>query len=288
MLDDYDNLSAANPFWIVSGELLTEVYHAKIKVIAQLFANNSDLSKVWDSAQATIPQRTTCFELLVHRRIIEIIDETLVARYETPLTFTEEELNVLSRSANLVTSDAPAWVLEMNEIAEWLPTRIHTTLPEMLRNEFLFVIDPAKKEAAFRLAAEKLGTVEQIEALIARVFDQQLKRLKQRWLAALSVVHTESLPHQSNGLIAAQRVLRRKPSRTRDKQRANRDRLIAEIDDASETITEFIRLMDERKVKPQPTWSGWPGSWKEAYKNPHMRRLIHQDKSRALSRGQHK
>jgi hypothetical protein len=287
MIEDYANLSDTNPFWLVSSELLGDVFRAELKAIARLFSNYPDLQKFLDAPQATIPQRTTCFELLVHRRIIEIISETLAARYENPLTFNEEETWALSRSANLVRSDAPAWVLEMNEVAEWLPARIHAAQPELLRDHVLYAIDPAKKEAAFRMVAETLGTVDQIQSLIARVSEEQLQRLTGRWSAALPLVHSEGRPHESDGLPAARRALKRKPTRTRDKQRAVRDRLIAEIDDAAETTTEFLQLMDERKVKPQPTWSGWPGSWKQAYKDPVLRRLIHQDKSRALSRAQH-
>lgn len=288
MIEDYTNLSDTNPFWLVSSELLGDVFRAELKAIARLFSNYPDLHKFLDAPQATIQQRTTCFELLVHRKILEIIDETLVGRYEDPLVFNAEEQSTIAKSANLVTSDAPAWVLEMNEVAGWLPARIHAALPELLRDHVLYVIDPGKKEAAFRMAAETLGTVEQIQSLIAQVFDEQLQRLTERWSAALPVVHNEGLPHQSDGLPATQHVLRRKPTRTRDKQRIARDRLIAEIDDASETVTEYLKLMDERKVKPQPTWAGWPGSWKQAYKDPLLRRLIHQDKSRALSRVRHR
>ena len=53
-----------------------------------------------------------------------------------------------------------------------------------------------------------------------------------------------------------------------------RDKTIAEIDDVAPTVLEFIKLMDERNVKPQPTWPGWPGSWSQAYKDPRIRKLI--------------
>lgn len=77
---------------------------------------------------------------------------------------------------------------------------------------------------------------------------------------------------------------KRKPKRKRDRQRMIRDNLIAELDEIAETPGEFLRLMDERNVKPQPTWNEWPGSWVKAYLNPRLRDLIHKDKSRALSR----
>jgi|HubBroStandDraft_2_1064218.scaffolds.fasta_scaffold30927_2 hypothetical protein len=283
MPENYDSLIDTNPFWFVSSEVLTGVYRAEINVIAQLFSNYPALRKFLDTPQATIQQRTTCFELLVHRRIIEVVDETIAALYEKPLTFNEDESRAVSKSANLVTSDAPAWVLEMNAVADWLPTRIHAALPEGLRDHVLCVIDPKKREAAFRLAEETLGTLEQVQSLIARVFDEQLQRLSERWSVTTSPVHSESHFDRSNRRPAAQRIVRRKLNRTRDKLRIARDRLINEIDDTSQTMREFIRLMDERNVKPQPTWQ-WPGSWSRAYQDPHLRKLIHQDKSRAISR----
>jgi hypothetical protein len=283
MPEDYDSLIDTNPFWFVSSELLTEVYRAEVNVIAQLFSNYPALRKFLDTPQATIQQRTTCFELLVHRRIIEVVDETIAARYEKPLTFSEDESRAVRKSANLVISDAPAWVLEMNEVADWLPTRIHAALPEGLRDHVLSAIYPEKREAAFRLAQESLGTLEQVQSLITRVLDEQLQRLSERWSVTTSPVPSKSHFDRSNRRPAAQHIVRRKPARTRDKLRIARDRLIYEIDDTSQTISEFIRLMDERNVKPQPTWQ-WPGSWARAYQDPHLRKLIHQDKSRAILR----
>jgi hypothetical protein len=79
---------------------------------------------------------------------------------------------------------------------------------------------------------------------------------------------------------------KRTSRRTHDKRRMKRDKLIAGIDEVSPTINGFLKLMDERSVQPQPTWSGWPGSWSKAYLDPCLRKLIHQDKSRALARVQ--
>jgi hypothetical protein len=283
MPENYDSLVDTNPFWFVSSEVLTRVFRAEINVIAQLFSAYPALRKFLDTPQATIQQRTISFKLLVHRRIIEVIDDTIAARYEKNLTFNEYESHAVSESANLVTSDAPAWVLEMNEVAAWFPTRLHAALPEGLRDHVLCAIDPKKRAAAFLLAEETFGTIEQVQSLIARVFDEQLQRLSERWPVTTSPVHSESHFDRSNRRPAAQRIVRRKLNRTSDKLRIVRDRLIYEIDDISQTMTEFLRLMDARKVKPQPTWE-WPGSWARAYQDPHLRKLIHQDKSRAISR----
>ncbi len=113
----------------------------------------------------------------------------------------------------------------------------------------------------------------------ANSYDQQLQRLERRWAAARPVANPviEIIKQRPE-------PRKRKPRRTRDKLRLLRDKEIAEIDDIAETIGEFLQLMDEREVKPQPTWSTWPGTWLRAYKDPHLRELIHKDKSRALAR----
>ncbi|HEV2304196.1 MAG TPA: hypothetical protein VGR93_01635 [Candidatus Acidoferrales bacterium] len=276
MSADFDDLDAfaPRPFWFVSAELLAEMWHAEINAIIQLFANHPELRKLFDAPEATIQQRSACFELLAHRKIVETVAETFLGRYEDSPGLSEKESSAVGDSQSLVSPDAPAWLLEMNEVAELLPVHIHHALPEPLREEGWYRNDSARDEAV-RLAARTLSTVEQIQILTARVIDEQLQRLRRRWSATVGAVETH---------------LRKKKKirRTSDALRLRRDQLIAEIDDVSATVTEFIQLMDERKVRPQPTWSGWPGSWKEAYKIPRLRRLIHQDKSRALSRRRRK
>lgn len=176
---------APRPFWFVSPELLADVLRAEIKAIVQLFAKHPDLCKLFEVPETTIPQRTVCFELLAHRKIVETVDEAFLGRYQDPPALDDEESNALRRTQNLVTSDATAWVLEMNEVAEWLPVRIHSALPEPLREEGFYRNDPAR-DAAVRSAANTLSTVEQIQALTARVFDEQLQRLRKRWSATLA------------------------------------------------------------------------------------------------------
>ena len=147
----------------------------------QLFAKYHDLPKFFDAPEATIPQRTACFELLAHRKVIETIEENFLGFYLNPPTFSDPESSAYKRSLNLVSSDAPAWVVEMNEVAEWLPIRIQSALPEPLR-EGRYTNDPVKDEA-IRSSAKTLSTVEQIQALTVRVFDEQLHRLRERWSA---------------------------------------------------------------------------------------------------------
>ncbi len=172
---------APRPFWFVSAELLADVLRAEI---VQLFGKYPDLPKLFDTPETTIPQRTVCFELLAHRKIVETVDETFLGRYQDSPALGDEDSNALRRTQNLVRSDGPAWVLEMNEVVEWLPVRIHSALPEPLRAEG-YRNDPARDEAV-RSAANTLSTVEQIQALTARVFDEQLQRLRKRWSATLA------------------------------------------------------------------------------------------------------
>jgi hypothetical protein len=279
MSADYEEFFVPQPFWFVSEELLTSLWHAELNAIMGLFAKYPDLRKLFDAPEATVPQRTTCFDLLAHLKVIEIIDETFSGRYEESPAHSGEESNALTRSQNLVSPDAPAWVREINDVAELLPSRICHALPELLRDRVAAITDPVKGEA-IRSAAGTLSTVERIQTLMQQVFDQQLQRLAARWTVAPPTVMAKG----SADVAEVRQRNKRKRLRKRDMVRMNRDKLIAEIAEVAETPTEFLRLMDERKIKPSPTWNGWPGSWAQAYMNPRFRKLIHQDKSRALLR----
>jgi hypothetical protein len=128
-------------------------------------------------------------------------------------------------------------------------------------------------------AANKLSSLEEIQKLNTEIFGQQLQRLERRWSTSEPVTNLVR-----EIVVREQKSNKPKSLRTPDKQRIARDKLIFQIDDAAPTIHEFVKLMDERKVPPQLTWSGWPGSWSKAYKDPRFRKLIQQDKSRALVR----
>ncbi len=271
MSADYETLFPPRPFWFVSAELLTNLLHAELSAIMKLFAKWPDLRKLFDAPEATFPQRTACFELLAHCKVIETIDEILSGGgyLESP-ALSDEESTALACSQNLVSPDAPAWVREANDVAELLPFRIRRALPEPLRDE-ISITDPVKGEAA-RSAVKRVSTVEQLQSFTNGVLEQQLRRLQSRW-------STDVFPERQ-----MRRSSKRKNLHTRDALRMRRDKLIAEIAEVARTPDEFLQLMDERKVQPQPTWNAWPGSWTQAYKSLHLRKLIHQDKSRALSR----
>ena len=167
-------------------------------------------------------------------------------------------------------------MLEINKAARLLPSHIFDALPEPLHRGGFTASDGVEIED-IRSAASKLSNLQEIQALSRKVLDQQLERLERRWAAARPVAN----PSQES-IVRGPGPSKRKGQRTHDKQRALRDKAIAGIDDAAETMPEFLKLMDERKVKPQPTWSEWPGSWREAYKNPRLRELIHTEINPAL------
>jgi hypothetical protein len=251
---------------------------AELNTLHQLLTEYPDFRKWFDSPKATLSERKVCFALLAHRKLCQLIDEKRVSMYDDPLSLDDRQLHALSQTSNLVAGDEPAWVREMNEVVERLPPRILAALPEPLRSQSFNTGNPEKDEAS-RSATMTLSTVEQIQALTEQVIDQQWRRLAGRWP---TTIVSQAPPMQSNGKTLQPN--KKKSPRKRDKQRIGRYQEIAEIADISETNIEFLQTMDERKVKPQPTWSGWPGSWVQAYKNERLRKLIHQDKSRAISR----
>jgi hypothetical protein len=166
----------------------------------------------------------------------------------------------------------------MNQVVERLPAYIFNSLPKPLRMGG-YNPDSPEQMQAIQSAKEPFSNVEQIQALTGQMLDQQLRRLEGRWSAAQPVTNVVK------EIIVQERESKKsKGLRTRDKLMIARDRVIAEIDEVAPTVLEFLKLMDERNVKPQPTWSGWPGSWLRAYNDLRLRKLIHQDKSRALAR----
>ena len=280
MFEDSEPLFTPRPFWFASTELLTKVFHAEICVVTQLLTKYPNFSDLLDAPDATVPERSACFTLLAHRKLIEIVDEMFVTRYDESPSLDDVESSTLDRTFNLVAADAPAWVQEMGQVVDGLPAHIRTRLPEPLRTEG-FDHDNPERMQAIQSAAKNLESAEQIKVLTGRVLDQQLQRLEGRWGASRPGTNlVREIIVQGRG------PTKRTSRRTHDKRRMKRDKLIAEIDELSPTINEFLKLMDERSVQPQPTWSGWPGTWSKAYLDRCLRKLIHQDKSRALARVQ--
>src|SRR5438034_394799 len=112
MFTDYEPLFSPRPFWFASTGLLTKVLHAEFNAVTQLLAKYPDLPNLLDAPQATVQQRSACFALLAHRKLIETICEMFTARYEDSPSLSDVESNALNRTHNLVAADAPVWVLE--------------------------------------------------------------------------------------------------------------------------------------------------------------------------------
>jgi len=119
--------------------------------------------------------------LLAHRKIIETISDIFVGRELSP-SLSKKGRKVLRRTQNLFADDAPGWVLEVNEVAGLLPSRIYDTLPEPLRRGGLNREDPEQVHA-FESARKVLNDLGEVQALIGRVLEEQLHRLEDRWKA---------------------------------------------------------------------------------------------------------
>jgi predicted DNA-binding protein YlxM (UPF0122 family) len=190
MFEDNDYLTPPLPFWFASPELLGDLYRAELTVVSRLLSENLELPKLFDAPEATPTQRTTCFALLAHRKLAETIDETFVGRYELPPLLSDAESSAFYRTLNLVSSDAPPWVLDMDNVVELLPQRMLEFLPEPLRRQGF----DRKDDSAQLEAMQSFSTVEQIQTFTKTVFDQQLRRLELRWSATIPAFNQ---PHQA-------------------------------------------------------------------------------------------
>jgi len=175
-------LSSDNPFWFASEELLTDVLRDEIRLVNELFARHPDLPEFFDLPEATVPQRKACFTVLVHSYLMGEIYETFAGRYIQPLSLGDEEKEALRRTQRLVASDAPAWALEVDQVAELLPSRVYGALPEPLyKGGYGYDSNNQTEVDTIRAAAKTLSSVEQLQVLIGTVVDEQLQRLEARW-----------------------------------------------------------------------------------------------------------
>ncbi len=177
-----DDLSSPNPFWFASEELLIAIFRTEVNALIQLLANYPDVRSLFDVPHATALQRRDCFNLLVHHKLMEIVDDGLAERYADPLPLGEAESKALDRTQALVGLDAPTWVQEIDGVVESLPFHIFNALPEQLRVQG-YDANNASQVEAIKSAAETLSSGENIQALIGEVLGQQLQRLERRWAA---------------------------------------------------------------------------------------------------------
>jgi DNA-directed RNA polymerase specialized sigma24 family protein len=202
-------LFSERPFWFAKDDLLTDLLRAEIHSIRQLFARHPDLREFFDLAEATAQQRGVCFAVLAHRALMDEIYETFAARYEQSSSLGDEENDVLSRTRSLVVADAPAWVLEVHQVAELLPSRLYDTLPEPLRRGGFNTSDEAEVEI-INAAASRLSKLQEIQALMGKVVDEQLQRLEKRWSATTVQVREPAAPKKSKRELKGMEGLKRK------------------------------------------------------------------------------
>src|SRR6266481_5825509 len=123
-------LSSDNPFWFANEELLTDLLRDEINLVTQLFSRHSDLREFFDLPEGSVEQRAACFAVLAHRTLMDEIYETFAGRYEQSPSLGGDENDILRRTRDFFADDAPAWVLEVNEVAQRLPSRVYDALPE--------------------------------------------------------------------------------------------------------------------------------------------------------------
>ena len=254
MFADYEP-SYPRPFGFATSELLTGVLRAEINLVSQLLAKYPNVRKLLDEPHATVQQRTACFTLLAHRKLMEMISEVFASRHQESPALSDVESDAVRRTNNLVADDAPAWALEMHQVVERLPAHIYAELPEPLRT-----------------AKDLLNNAEQLQALTARVLDQQSKRLVQRW---------------SKGVVKVRGPNKRKGWEQREKlyeaiRRAlNANRSLQGI--------ELCAELDRRHAPPLCDWvvrGEWRKglTWKEAWSNKRLRSRIRRVRQEAQKR----
>jgi hypothetical protein len=277
MFADTEYLFSPRPFWFASEELLTNVMTAEINAVTQLFARYPDIRNLFDTPEATVPQRIACFALLAHRKLMEIIYETFASRYEQSPSHGDTESNALSSTHNLVAADAPAWVLELNEVAERLPSYIHNSLPEPLRVGG-YDSNNSAQVATIESAAKTLSSVEQIRALTEGVIDEQLRRLERRWSAIPTTIVRVREPNK------------RGPNKRKGwEQREKLYRAIREVLTRNPSLQgmKFCAELDKRHAPPLYDWmklGQWRDglTWKEAWNNPDLLPKIRRVRQEAM------
>jgi hypothetical protein len=180
MFAEGEPLSSYSPFWFAKEDLLIDLLRAEFHSIRELFAKHPGLREFFDFPEATPQQRAACFAVLAHRNLVGEIYDQFAGLWQQSPSLGDEENEAIALTQNLFTDDAPAWVLEVNEVAELLPSRIYKALPEPLRRGG-FNGGNAEEVEFINSVASKLSSVEHIHALTEKVLDEQLRRLQGRW-----------------------------------------------------------------------------------------------------------
>jgi len=237
--------------------------------VKKLIERHPDLLGLFDGPEATVSQRKLCFALLAHREVLEIINQLFADRYERLSAISDEELKVTNLTADLISSDAPEWALEMRRVGNRLAGHLRDALPPPLEAEGYNSNNPAQLEA-IRIAANTLDTVEKLQTWIEKVLNRQLQRLEPRWKA---IRMQARVPNKRKGWeqkqklhVAIQKVLSAKPSLQG---------------------MEFCAELEKRHPLPLLDWTErgeWRKglTWKEAWGIPSLRRKIRRVRQEAM------
>lgn len=279
--------SSDNPFWFANDELSTDLLRVEIHTVAQLFAEHADLSTFFDLPEPTPEQRTACFTVLAHCALIAEIYERFAGQYSQSPSLGDEEKYVHERTRTLFDSDAPTWVLELNEVAQLLPARIYEALPEPLRRGSGFYANDPVQTEHIASAARDLSSVERIQALVERVFREQLQRLEGRWSASIFLLSNSQSVQQS--ITTSMKQTRRTINREGWEQRLKLYRAIQNVltRDSSLQGIEFCAQLDTRHAPPLYDWvkaGQWREglTWKEAWNDPRLRKKIRRVRQEAM------
>ncbi len=277
------------PLWFPSDELLTSVLHAEINAVMQLLAKHSDLPDLFDTPDGTVPQRSTCFAMLAHRKLIETISNTLAGRQIQP-ALNDEESHTLRCIYNLVADDAPAWALEMQRVIDRLPAHIYASLPEPLRRGG-YNPDDTEQMKAIKSAKKILSTVEQIQTLTERVINQQLQRLVRRWptmtISTIGQSHPAQHSRTTTGTLGRQtRRLNKRKGWEQKLKLCNAIQQALSRKPSLEGI-EFCSELDKRHAPPLYDWlktGEWREglTWKEAWASRRLRKKIRRVRQEAM------
>jgi hypothetical protein len=273
MFTDDDYLPSPRPFWFASEELWTDILRAEIDTVNKLLARYPNLPDIFDAPDATIPQRTACFELLAHRELMDIVYEMFAGFHQQSPSLGESESKALRGTQNLVARDAPPWAREVKDVVELLSYRVNDALPKPLRKGRYDANDPAQSAAI-----KSLITIEKIQSFTTQVLDEQLKRLERRWSAIPTTIVEVREPNKW------------RPNKRKGwEQREKLYRAIRKVLTHNPSLhgIKFCAELDKRHAPPLYDWtkSGeWREwfTWKDAWSNRQLRDKIRRVRQEAM------
>ena len=288
------------PFWFVDSELLSITLRAEIGVVGRILEDCPELPQWFDNPETQKEQRKICFAVAARCKVMFNISDTIADPYEPSESLNEKDTKTIQRISNLIAPDAPAWALEMNQIVEQMPWHLSNALPEQLRKERVDESNGKQSDAI-----KSLGTLEQLQAFIQTVIDQQFLRMEARWQPTLSDHRWTELEARLNAAVDTRMETRLRltevqrqtmPDRRMNKRAGwqEREKLYVAIrkileDDSTLEGIKFCAALDQRHAPPLHDWKErgeWSEglTWKEAWGNRALRRKIRRVRQEAQKR----